>query len=216
VTQPKSAQLVPPPPGCTARSGHRPAASRRHTHTSWVGTEGQIGAVNDESWVAVDLSEDLSCADAGVAIEKIKIILLHPYRYATIPWFKCCCCCKLLSPNTPLQAAAATAVQLFKCSAWTMATGWPCHGQAPRRRPVASPAASVLLGRTCPPRRRRGVVRLWSRLTYTYRLLYLAKTRPTPRPLPAAFFLRGTLMAPSPAPPRPSLAAALRIIQTEC
>jgi mixed-linked glucan synthase len=50
-------------------------------------TEGQIGAVNDESWVAVDLSDDLS-ADAGVAIEdrpvfrteKIKGILLHPYR----------------------------------------------------------------------------------------------------------------------------------------
>lgn len=54
-------------------------------------TEGQIGAVNDESWVAVDLSDDLSGdgADAGVALEdrpvfrteKIKGILLHPYRY---------------------------------------------------------------------------------------------------------------------------------------
>ncbi|KAK3121089.1 hypothetical protein QOZ80_8BG0645880 [Eleusine coracana subsp. coracana] len=53
-------------------------------------TEGQIGAVNDESWVAVDLSDDLSGdgADAGVALEdrpvfrteKIKGILLHPYR----------------------------------------------------------------------------------------------------------------------------------------
>jgi hypothetical protein len=56
-------------------------------------TEGQIGAVNDESWIAVDLSDDLSGdgggADPGVAIEdrpvfrteKIKGILLHPYRY---------------------------------------------------------------------------------------------------------------------------------------
>ncbi|XP_062196715.1 probable mixed-linked glucan synthase 6 [Phragmites australis] len=51
-------------------------------------TEGQIGAVNDESWVAVDLSDDLSAVDAGVALEdrpvfrteKIKGILLHPYR----------------------------------------------------------------------------------------------------------------------------------------
>lgn len=53
-------------------------------------TEGQIGAVNDESWVAVDLSDDLSGdgGDAGVALEdrpvfrteKIKGILLHPYR----------------------------------------------------------------------------------------------------------------------------------------
>ncbi|KAL6658972.1 hypothetical protein ACP70R_003012 [Stipagrostis hirtigluma subsp. patula] len=50
-------------------------------------TEGQIGAVNDESWVAVDLSDDLS-GDGGVALEdrpvfkteKIKGILLHPYR----------------------------------------------------------------------------------------------------------------------------------------
>jgi hypothetical protein len=54
-------------------------------------TEGQIGAVNDESWVAVDLSDDLS-ADAGVAIEdrpvfrteKIKGILLHPYRSVSV------------------------------------------------------------------------------------------------------------------------------------
>jgi hypothetical protein len=54
-------------------------------------TEGQIGAVNDESWVAVDLSDDLSGdgGDDGVAIEdrpvfrteKIKGVLLHPYRY---------------------------------------------------------------------------------------------------------------------------------------
>ncbi|RCV29921.1 hypothetical protein SETIT_6G052500v2 [Setaria italica] len=53
-------------------------------------TEGQIGAVNDESWVAVDLSDDLSGdgGDDGVAIEdrpvfrteKIKGVLLHPYR----------------------------------------------------------------------------------------------------------------------------------------
>ncbi|KAG2581749.1 hypothetical protein PVAP13_6KG063305 [Panicum virgatum] len=52
-------------------------------------TDGQIGAVNDESWVAVDLSDDLSAdADDGVAIEdravfrteKIKGVLLHPYR----------------------------------------------------------------------------------------------------------------------------------------
>jgi hypothetical protein len=112
--------------------------------------------------------------------------------------------CKLL---LPLQ---------FKCSAWTMTTGWPCHGQATRRRPVASPAASVLLGKTCPPRRRSGVIRLSSRLAYTYHLPYLAKTRPTPRSLPAAFFLRGTLMAPSPPPPWSGHAAALRIIQTEC
>jgi hypothetical protein len=56
-------------------------------------TEGQIGAVNDESWVAVDLSDDLSGdgGDDGVAIEdrpvfrteKIKGILLHPYRYTS-------------------------------------------------------------------------------------------------------------------------------------
>jgi mixed-linked glucan synthase len=59
-----------------------------------VATEGQIGAVNDESWVAVDQSDDLSAADdAGVAIEdrpvfrteKIKGVLLHPYRYTAIP-----------------------------------------------------------------------------------------------------------------------------------
>ena len=58
-------------------------------------TEGQIGAVNDESWVAVDLSDDLSGdgADDGVAIEdravfrteKIKGVLLHPYRYGKPP-----------------------------------------------------------------------------------------------------------------------------------
>jgi hypothetical protein len=161
-----SARPPPPSPRCTARSGRRPAASLRHTRTSWVGTEGQIGAVNEESWVAVDLSDDLSGADAGVAIKKIKGILLHPYRYATIPWFKCCCC-KLLSPNTP-HCKLLLPLQ-FKCSAWTMAIGWPCHGQAPRRRPVPSPAASVLLGRTCPSRRRRGVVRLSSRLAYTSR-----------------------------------------------
>jgi hypothetical protein len=50
-----------------------------------VGTEGQIGAVNDESWVAVDLSADLSGADAEdrpvFRTEKIKGVLLHPYRY---------------------------------------------------------------------------------------------------------------------------------------
>nr|CAB3482237.1 unnamed protein product [Digitaria exilis] len=51
-------------------------------------TEGQIGAVNDESWVAVDLSSDDLSLDDGVAIEdravfrteKIKGVLLHPYR----------------------------------------------------------------------------------------------------------------------------------------
>jgi len=57
-------------------------------------TDGQIGAVNDESWVAVDLSDDLSAdADDGVAIEdravfrteKIKGVLLHPYRYGNPP-----------------------------------------------------------------------------------------------------------------------------------
>jgi hypothetical protein len=41
---------------------------------------------------------------------------------------------------------------------WTTTIGWPCHGQTLRHRPVASPAASVLIGRTCPPRRRRGVI----------------------------------------------------------
>ncbi|KAL5231754.1 hypothetical protein ABZP36_030530 [Zizania latifolia] len=53
-------------------------------------TAGQIGAVNDESWVAVDLSDgdDLPAADVQGALddrpvfrtEKIKGVLLHPYR----------------------------------------------------------------------------------------------------------------------------------------
>jgi hypothetical protein len=46
-----------------------------------VGTEGQIGAVNDESWVAVDLS-GADAEDRPVfRTEKIKGVLLHPYRY---------------------------------------------------------------------------------------------------------------------------------------
>ncbi|OEL31438.1 putative mixed-linked glucan synthase 6 [Dichanthelium oligosanthes] len=66
------------------------ASSADMDRVAVAATEGQIGAVNDESWVAVDLSDDLSGdgADDGVAIEdrpvfrteKIKGILLHPYR----------------------------------------------------------------------------------------------------------------------------------------
>ena len=52
-------------------------------------TSGQIGAVNDESWVAVDLTDDMSGTDqSGGALddrpvfrtEKIRGVLLHPYR----------------------------------------------------------------------------------------------------------------------------------------
>ncbi|RLM60784.1 CslF6 [Panicum miliaceum] len=66
------------------------ASSADMDRAAVAATEGQIGAVNDESWVAVDLSDDLSGdgGDDGVAIEdrpvfrteKIKGVLLHPYR----------------------------------------------------------------------------------------------------------------------------------------
>jgi hypothetical protein len=151
--------VTPPPPGCTTKSVRRPAASRRkhlaHVH-ELGGHRGpdqrrpQLPHMHDESWVAVDLSG----ADACVAIddrpvfrtEKIKGIFLHPYRYTTKQFLAVLNNCS--SPNTrSLQAAAATAVQVLlppSRPALTMATGWPCHGQAPRRRPVASLAASVL------------------------------------------------------------------------
>jgi hypothetical protein len=49
--------------------------------------------------------------------------------------------------STPRRSRAVQ-VQLPPAQpAWTMATEWPCHRQAPCRRPVASLAASVLLGR---------------------------------------------------------------------
>jgi mixed-linked glucan synthase len=68
------------------------ASSADMDRVAVAATEGQIGAVNDESWVAVDLSDDglSSAADPGaVALEerpvfrteKIKGVLLHPYRY---------------------------------------------------------------------------------------------------------------------------------------
>lgn len=67
------------------------ASSADMDRVAVAATEGQIGAVNDESWIAVDLSDDgLSAdgADPGVALEdrpvfrteKIKGVLLHPYR----------------------------------------------------------------------------------------------------------------------------------------
>lgn len=71
------------------------ASSADMDRVAVAATEGQIGAVNDESWIAVDLSDDLSGdgADPGVALEdrpvfrteKIKGILLHPYRYICNP-----------------------------------------------------------------------------------------------------------------------------------
>ena len=71
------------------------ASSADMDRVAVAATEGQIGAVNDESWIAVDLSDDLSGdgVDPGVAIEdrpvfrteKIKGILLHPYRYTCTP-----------------------------------------------------------------------------------------------------------------------------------
>jgi mixed-linked glucan synthase len=72
------------------------ASSADMDRVAVAATEGQIGAVNDESWIAVDLSDDgLSAdgADPGVALEdrpvfrteKIKGVLLHPYRYTPPP-----------------------------------------------------------------------------------------------------------------------------------
>jgi mixed-linked glucan synthase len=74
------------------------ASSADMDRVAVAATEGQIGAVNDESWIAVDLSDDgLSAdgADPGVALEdrpvfrteKIKGVLLHPYRYTPPPPF---------------------------------------------------------------------------------------------------------------------------------
>jgi hypothetical protein len=73
------------------------ASSADMDRVAVAATEGQIGAVNDESWIAVDLSDDgLSAdgADPGVALEdrpvfrteKIKGVLLHPYRYTPPPF----------------------------------------------------------------------------------------------------------------------------------
>jgi mixed-linked glucan synthase len=58
-----------------------PADGRCAADMDMVGTEGQIGAVNDESWVAADLS-GADAEDRPVfRTEKIKGVLLHPYRY---------------------------------------------------------------------------------------------------------------------------------------
>ena len=53
---------------------------------------GRIGAVNDESWVGVELGEDGETDESGAAVddrpvfrtEKIKGVLLYPYRYVLI------------------------------------------------------------------------------------------------------------------------------------
>jgi hypothetical protein len=50
---------------------------------------GRIGPVNDESWVGVELGEDGETDESGAAVddrpvfrtEKIKAVLLWPYRY---------------------------------------------------------------------------------------------------------------------------------------
>jgi hypothetical protein len=54
---------------------------------------GRIGPLNDESWVGVELGEDGETDESGAAVddrpvfrtEKIKAVLLYPYRYVLSP-----------------------------------------------------------------------------------------------------------------------------------